>query len=320
MRIHVIYTGGTIGMVSTDVGLAPGFDIEGRLAGLDGAASAEMSFSALDPLIDSSNATPESWQAIIDELWARRSTADAFLVLHGTDTMAYTAAALSYALGEFDKPVVLTGSQIPAQRSGSDAASNVNGALAALQEGPAFPVSLYFGGKLLPGTRVTKISAWALDAYSAPNGVASCVSEQSGAQGWKESQPYDIHDVAVITLTPGITVDRVRSMLSPLPEAVIVRAYGVGNMPSHNSELIDVFAQAIKDGVPVIVSSQCQQASVRLSEYEAGNALARAGAVGAGDMLFEALYAKVLFLLSQGIQGSKLAQRIGQPIAGEISI
>lgn len=314
MRIHVVYTGGTIGMVPTDSGLAPGFDVEGWLTGLDGAASVELGFSSLEPLIDSSNATPESWQAIIDELWARRAEADGFLVLHGTDTMAYTAAALSYALGGFGKPVVLTGSQVPAQRSGSDAASNVNGALAALGEGPDWTVSLYFGCKLLPGTRVTKSSSWAFEAYSAPNGVGTCSDEQ----GWKDVKPYVSHDVAVITLAPGITAARVRSMLNPLPEAVIVRAYGVGNAPSDDAELIDALSRAIKQDVPVIVASQCQQASVHLGEYEAGDALAKAGAVGAEDMLFEALYAKVVFLLSQGIRGKELAQWVGKPIDGEL--
>ena len=127
MQIHITYTGGTIGMVPTPNGLAPGAAtprFADRIIAGTQLASGQVSFTQLDPLIDSSNATPDNWQAIIDDLRANRDRADAFIVLHGTDTMAYTAAALSYALTDFGKPVILTGSQLPLGHE-SDATANV---------------------------------------------------------------------------------------------------------------------------------------------------------------------------------------------------
>ncbi len=139
MHVHIIYTGGTIGMVDSPHGLVPGADLEGwldsLLAGTPLARS--VSVTSLAPLIDSSNATPLSWQAIVDDLRAH-AAADpqtAFVILHGTDTMAYTSAALSYALTDLSVPVVVTGSQLPLGELGTDAAANVTGALKAATSG-----------------------------------------------------------------------------------------------------------------------------------------------------------------------------------------
>ena len=155
MRLHVTYAGGTIGMVDSPEGLRPGADLQGwfgsQLEGIELASNITM--STLDPLIDSSEATPEDWQAIINDINAHADEADAFLVLHGTDTMAYSAAALSYALASMGKPVVLTGSQYPLGVVGSDASANVTGALRAAMSHRARGVMLFFGHKLLAGNR-----------------------------------------------------------------------------------------------------------------------------------------------------------------------
>lgn len=132
MRIHITYTGGTIGMVESPNGLVPGADMRGWLRRLIEDAHLDpslFSFTELDPLIDSSNATPDNWQTMADDLRAHRVDADAFVVLHGTDTMSYSSAALSYALTGFGKPVIFTGSQHPLGKIESDATANVTGAL-----------------------------------------------------------------------------------------------------------------------------------------------------------------------------------------------
>ena len=176
MRLHVTYAGGTIGMVDSPEGLRPGADLQGwfgsQLEGIELASN--ISMSTLDPLIDSSEATPEDWQAIIDDINAHAGEADAFLVLHGTDTMAYSAAALSYALANLGKPVVLTGSQYPLGVVGSDASANVTGALRAAISPHAQGVMLFFGHKLLAGNRATKTSSWAFRGF-----VALCVPHGS---------------------------------------------------------------------------------------------------------------------------------------------
>ena len=388
MRIHVTYTGGTIGMIDSPSGLVPGADLKGWLYSLIAGTELEgrVSLTELEPLIDSSNATPESWQAIIDDLHAHREEADSFVVLHGTDTMSYSSAALSYALVGFDRPVVFTGAQYPLGDVGSDAAGNVAGALRAAASGRTKGVSLFFGHHLLAGNRVTKTSSWSFEGFASPSvpplartgapwrwyatdevvsptagpepaasgaaasgGTASGLSpsgstasgtQASGAKAslleaaqalptggrtpegfdWRNPAPYARHDVVVLDLAPGISSSRLEALLTPRPEAVLLRAYGVGNVPAAEPGLAEVLERTIADGVPVVVASQCHQAQVFLGHYEAGDAIARAGAVGAGDMTLEAVYSKIVFLLSQGLRGNDLATWIGRPIAGELTL
>ena len=393
MRIHVTYTGGTIGMIDSPSGLVPGADLKGWLYSLIAGTELEgrVSLTELEPLIDSSNATPESWQAIIDDLRAHREEADSFVVLHGTDTMSYSSAALSYALVGFDRPVVFTGAQYPLGDVGSDAAGNVAGALRAAASGRAKGVSLFFGHHLLAGNRVTKTSSWSFEGFASPSvpplartgapwrwyatdevvsptagpepaasgaaasggtasGFSPSGSTASGTQAsgatvsgakaslleaaqalptggrtpegfdWRNPAPYARHDVVVLDLAPGISASRLEALLTPRPEAVLLRAYGVGNVPAAEPGLAEVLERTIADGVPVVVASQCHQAQVFLGHYEAGDAIARAGAVGAGDMTLEAVYSKIVFLLSQGLRGNDLATWIGRPIAGELTL
>ena len=177
MSVHITYTGGTIGMVDSPRGLVPGADLESWLADLlDGTdLGGQVTLTGLDPLIDSSNAAPGSWQQIIEDLRTHHADrpAQGYVVLHGTDTMAYTSAALSYALADFDRPVVITGSQLPLGVVGSDAAPNVTGALRAATSRRAVGVSLFFGHHLLAGNRATKTSpgrpmSWSCSPAIAP--------------------------------------------------------------------------------------------------------------------------------------------------------
>lgn len=367
--VHITYAGGTIGMVDSPDGLVPGADLGHWLAALLKGTDLEgrVSLTALDPLIDSANATPESWQAIIDDLRAHHAAGPAggtegaasaegaaspgsarspgnvisHVVLHGTDTMAYTSAALSYALTGFDHPVVVTGSQLPLGAVGSDAAPNVAGALHAATSGRATGVSLFFGNRLLAGNRATKTSSWGFEAFASPcaeplatagapwrwapapapgaERVQGPAAPRHGTDHRRRPRPYGRHDVVVLDLAPGITAARLRALLTPLPDAVILRAFGTGNIPSAQPGLTDAVAEAVEAGAAVVVASQCLQAEVLLDRYETGDAIASAGAVGCRDMTLEAAYAKVQFLLAQGLRGGELAARMGRSIAGELT-
>ena len=176
---------------------------------------------------------------------------------------------------------------------------------------------------------MSKSSSWAFEGFSAPSvgplartgmpwhWYADDVA--SVGCGWTSPQPYSRHDVAVIDMAPGISAARLEAMLTPHPEAVLLRAYGVGNVPSDEPGLTDVIADVLHDDVPVVIASQCQQAEVLLGHYETGDAIARAGAIGAGDMTLEAAYAKIMFLLSQGVTGADFGKWMRVSIAGEIS-
>ena len=314
MRIHITYTGGTIGMIDSPNGLIPGADTRGWLFRLLEDAHMDASlftFTELDPLIDSSNATPDNWQTMVDDLRAHHDDADAFVVLHGTDTMSYSSAAISYALAGFGKPVIFTGSQHPIGKIESDAIANVTGALNAAMSGRFHGVGLFFGHHLFAGNRVSKSSSWAFEGFSAPS--VGPLARTGMPWHWYAD------DVAVIDMAPGISAARLEAMLTPRPEAVLLRAYGVGNVPSNEPGLTDVIADVLHDDVPVVIASQCQQAEVLLGHYETGDAIARAGAIGSGDMTLEAAYAKIMFLLSQGVTGADFSKWMRVSIAGEIS-
>ena len=330
MGTHILYTGGTLGMVPTPDGLAPGADLTGWLAQLLSGTELAGTFETLsfEHLIDSANATPADWGRIVDNLWAHREEADSFVVLHGTDTLAYTSAALSYALTDFGKPVVVTGSQYSLGVVGTDAAPNVTGALRAVTSGRLHGVAVFFGHKLLRGNRVTKSSSWAYNGFDSPAAPQLArtgapwqwIENDSTGCGWLDPRPYRRHDVLVVDLSPGLSAARLRAVLDPLPEAVILRAFGVGNVPSDEPGLVDVILDVISAGTPVVVASQCMQADVLLGHYQSSHALAEGGAISAHDMTLEALYAKLVFLLSQGLRGKELGRWVETDIAGEISM
>ncbi|MBE6481524.1 MAG: asparaginase [Actinomyces ruminicola] len=354
MRIHFTYAGGTIGMVDSPRGLRPGADLEGWLSGLiPGFAAppltpretaapqsnapaprpsptpgATYSLTALQPLLDSADATPSTWQAIVDDVRRHAGRADAFVVLHGTDTLAYTTAALSYALTELSQPIVVTGSQLPLNAAGSDAAANVTGALYALTHGAPRGVHLFFGGRLLAGNRATKLSTWAFQGFDSPLSPALAVAGApwhwspggpGAGAGWSSPLPFTTHDVVVVDLVPGLSAARLRAALTPSPVAVILRAFGVGNLPGAPDGPVAVLAEAVRVGITVVLASQCLQGEVALDRYAAGAGAAEVGAVGSGDMTLEATYAKLQFLASQGLRGAELGAWLGRNLAGELT-
>ena len=325
-RIQFIYTGGTLGMVPGPHGFDTGGDVEAHVAAAltRHGRHPDFDFAAFDP-VDSSNITPEHWQQIIDHLRARRDEFDGFVVLHGTNTLAHSAAAVSYALEGFGKPVVFTGSQIPFGIPGTDAPGNIRAAFDIASSGPA-GVTLFFDGDLMSGVRATKVSAIDMHGFISPHTPAVSWTDgreepaRTPSRGWSRPKPYRRHDVVVITAAPGMGAERFRAMTSPAPDAVIYRAYGAGEGPGDEPGLEEAVRNLTESGTPVVVMSQCVHARVDLEKYAAAAFLHRAGALGSADMTLEAVYTKLLFLLSQDIDRADIGKWLLTDLAGEICI
>ncbi|XOZ34804.1 type I asparaginase [Halomonadaceae bacterium KBTZ08] len=327
----VLYTGGTIGMVSSNGAYVPGADFSTRLARQLGESRNELPrFDAveLSQLIDSANLTPANWTTIARTLVANWDHYDGFVVLHGTDTMSYTASALSYMLQGCNKPVILTGSQIPLGRPRTDAMDNIISSLALASLPEISEVCLYFRGNLLRGNRSRKLKTSELDAFDSPN-MPSLGSGGSKMElrrdlllspGWPDFQvpTFNPRSVAVLTLFPGMPTALVEAALG-LPElkGLVIHTYGAGNAPDADNGLIEALAQGITQGTAVVNVSQCLQGRVTQKAYASGAALDRIGVIPGQDLTPEAAFTKLHFLLATGHSGESLRKALQQPLRGD---
>src|SRR3954452_5236805 len=330
--VLVVNTGGTIGMVATPDGYAPVAGALGPyLDWIVEMARGELppiTYLELDPPIDSSNATPDNWREIAGVLFERHADHPGFVVLHGTDTMAYSASALSFLLPDFGKPVVVTGSQIPVARTRSDGRQNFIGALEVAARSEVREVSLLFGELLLRGNRATKIDASGLDAFDSPRfpplaeiGIDivvdhSRVRRDGGEPGIATGR---LGNVAAVRLFPGFSATTLANLCRPPLQGLVLEAYGAGNGPSNDGEFLSVIETATSDGIVVVVVTQCVRGSVQPGAYATGSALMRAGAVPGYDMTTEAALTKLAVLLGQGIEPTMVAKMMQRDIAGELT-
>lgn len=333
-RVLVLHTGGTIGMAASADGFRPmaGFGevLRRRLAAGSGAALPECEVIELGELIDSANLQPAHWRAIAEALIARWEDYDGFVVLHGTDTMAWTASALSFMLHGTDKPVILTGAQIPLLTPRSDAPGNLETALLLAAEGDLREVGLYFGGRLFRGNRSSKLKTDRFDAFGSPNfpplaevgiGIDIHRTRLLSARRREFSVPrFDPEAVAVLTVYPGIPARMVAAVTdAPRLRGVVLRSYGVGNVPDADPRLIDALGAAVARGVVVVNVTQCAEGSVAQGTYATGVALERAGVVAGGDMTLEAAFAKLHFLAARGDAPAAIREQMGRALCGERS-
>ncbi|PKQ21115.1 MAG: L-asparaginase 1 [Actinobacteria bacterium HGW-Actinobacteria-6] len=331
--VLVLHTGGTIGMVDTPDGSAPAPAalapyLEDIVANSQGELP-PISFMELDPLIDSSNATPDTWCTIARILYDRREDHAGFVVLHGTDTMVYTSSALSFLLPDFGKPVVVTGSQIPIARARSDGRQNLIGALQVAARPDVPEVSLLFGEFLLRGNRAMKVDAFGLDAFESPRCAPlaklgadivvnrSLVRASAGEPGLMAAR---LGNVAAVRLFPGFSASILANICRPPLRGLVVEAYGAGNGPSDDREFLAAIERAVADGIAVVVVTQCVRGSVKPGAYATGSALMRAGAVPGFDMTSEAALTKLAVLLGQGLDALTVRRMMQQDLAGELTL
>ena len=332
-RVLIIYTGGTIGMKKNDKGYAPvsGFLSEAisSISDMKSDLAPMWDLHEMSPLLDSSDITVKEWNKIAQVIFDNYEDYDGFVVLHGTDTMAYTASALSFMLDGLDKPVVLTGSQIPLSEIRSDGRDNLVTSLLIAAEGIVREVCLYFSGKLLRGNRAVKMSADRLVAFDSPNyphlaDVGITIKYNTAAiRKYKSDklviQPFSDVPIGVLKVFPGIQFGLFESIMTKKLSGIVLETFGAGNIPSNGGELIPIISKAFESGSVITVCSQCPSGTVTLGAYETSSALKSAGAVSGMDMTTEAAVAKLYYLFSLGISVDEIKEKMEQNLRGELS-
>jgi lysophospholipase len=286
------------------------------------------SIKEYDPLLDSCNMGMDDWVKIATDIQDNYKLYDAFLVLHGTDTMAYTASALSFMLENLGKTVIITGSQVPLSEVRNDAVENLLGALTIAGHFVIPEVCLYFNNSLFRGNRCSKISAIDFHAFDSPNCRPLAETGVNIEVNWGEVFfPRDINkftvskkmnsNVASLRLFPGITDATVKAFLSTNVEGVILETYGAGNTPDR-PELMKALAEASNRGVVIVNCTQCRKGSVS-SLYATAKGLIDANVVPGGDMTPECALTKLSYLLSKGYTPEKVRELMQTNLRGELT-
>lgn len=332
-RILLIYTGGTIGMNRSENGYAPekGFlqKLLGNVPVLRDPSMPDWELLELDPLLDSSNMTVLDWNAIGDIIAKHYDAFDGFVVLHGTDTMAYTASALSFSLENLDKPVIITGSQIPLFEVRNDGLDNLLTAMIIAAEGKVREVALCFADKLFRGNRCTKINTSGLNAFSSPNfpllaeiGTTIQYNEmipQTAPKGAFRVQSLNKIPIGIIKVFPGIQFELFEEIMTESLKGIVLETFGAGNIPGAADAILPIVRKAHEHGTVLVICSQCLRGSVSLGTYETSAALKNAGAVCAYDMTTEAAVAKLYYLFSCGYDADTVKEMMEQDLAGELT-
>ncbi|WLS77083.1 asparaginase [Erwinia pyri] len=330
--IYVAYTGGTIGMQRSEQGFIPvSGHLQRQLANMPEFHRAEMpdfTIHEYQPLIDSSDMTPRDWQSIADDIRSNYDLYDGFVILHGTDTMAFTASALSFMLENLAKPVIVTGSQIPLEQLRSDGQQNLLNALFVAANYPINEVALFFNNTLFRGNRTTKAHADGFNAFASPNlaplleaGIHIRRLNTPAAPTGKGElvvHPITPQPIGVVTIYPGISSDVVSNFLLQPVKALILRSYGVGNAPQNPAFLKELRAASDR-GIVVVNLTQCMSGKVNMGGYATGNALALAGVVSGYDLTVEATLTKLHFLLSQDLSSDEVRQLMQVNLRGELT-
>jgi L-asparaginase len=331
-RIYIAYTGGTIGMKPSENGYIPQkqhlTDAIMKMPDFHREEMPEFTINEYQPLIDSSNMSPADWQHIANDIQQHYDDYDGFVVLHGTDTMAYTSSALSFMLENLSKPVIVTGSQIPLSQLRSDGQENLLNSLYIAANYPINEVGLYFNNKLFRGNRSIKAYADGFNAFDSPNlpplleaGINIKLIEG------KISEPVSLplklaqitpQPIGVVHLYPGISVELIKNIIKQPVKALIIRSYGVGNAPQ-NQAMLECLKQANDDGIVIVNCSQCIKGTVNMKGYATGNALSKIGVISGNDMTLEATLTKLHYLLSKEYSHDKICQLLEVSLRGELS-
>ena len=337
--VLLIYTGGTIGMIENqETGALEAFNFDQLIENVPELKRFNCCIDSYQftPPIDSSDMEPSLWSKLVKIIYNNYDKYDGFVILHGTDTMAFTASALSFMLEDLSKPVILTGSQLPIGKLRTDGKENLITAIeiaaAKHPDGTAVvpEVCIFFESHLLRGNRTTKINAEHFNAFRSYNyptlATAGIHIKYEYDKIHKPDlsrplKPYYLFDtnVIVLTLFPGIQENIIRNILhTPGLRAVVLKTYGSGNAPQ-KSWFIKQLKEATERGIIIVNISQCPTGMVEMERYETGLHLLDAGVISGYDSTVEALITKLMLLLGHGMSHNEIREKLSQPIAGEFT-
>jgi L-asparaginase len=331
--VYVAYTGGTIGMVRTPTGYAPEPGVlEEMLRQLPELRSKEIPpfvVNEHDPLKDSADISPADWNDIGEDIAANYERYNGFIVLHGTDTMAYTASALSFMFEGLNKPVIVTGSQIPMCEVRNDARENLITSLIIAGSARVPEVCICFNGRLLRGNRSAKVHSVGFDAFDSPDhpplgdiGIDIDIHHElvrGPTRGPFRLQRCSTEPVAALRVFPGISGDVIRNVTRPPLRGLVLECYGVGNAPSRDPGFLEALREASNRGVVVVDVTQCIRGTVDLTSYAAGSRLANAGVISGYDMTVEAALSKLLYLFGRNLSNGDVKREMQRNLRGELT-
>lgn len=331
-RIYIAYTGGTIGMKPSQDGFVPAVGyLSQTIANMPEFYHDEMpefEIHEYDPLIDSANVSPEIWKTLALDIKKRYHDFDGFIILHGTDTMSYSASALSFLFENLSKPVIITGSQIPLSQLRSDARINLLNALYIAAYHPINEVCLFFNNQLFRGNRTTKQYADGFDAFVSPNYpvLLEAGIEIKNIAGVKQKTvntqlrvgEIEAQSIAILHLFPGLDWLVLDNLLKSPLKALVLLTYGVGNA-QQDEQLLATLKSASERGVLIVNCSQCLKGQVNMDGYATGHALREVGVISGGDMTTETVIAKLYYLLSQQVSNKVKRELLETDLRGELS-
>lgn len=325
-RVHLFHTGGTIGM-SLQGHVNPS-DVFMKILAQEVPELFKVADLSAEVLCnkDSSNMSPQDWIALARRIHELRDSKDAFVVTHGTDTMAFTAAALSYMLQNFPKPVILTGAQKSLSDPKSDGGRNLLNAVELARDAVVNEIAIFFDSTLIRGNRAKKISIPSFRAFDSPNfpplarvGVQTEYTPAPLPAGDYHFDPRIETRVVALSLFPGIDSDVFSAIRDRGFKGVLLQAFGPGDIPLGELSTVNLIRSLTERGIPTVICSQAIFGRVDLSLYETGRAAARSGAISAHDMTWEAALVKMMVLLGRGLSLEPFRTQFARNLAGELT-
>ena len=335
-NIFIIYTGGTIGMVKDETGTFVPFDFELIKRNLPDLSRLDYKLTvySFEPIIDSSNMKPEIWIEMAQIIKDNYADYDGFVILHGSDTMAFTASVLSFMLEGLQKPVILSGSQLPIGEIRTDARENMMTALeiaSAKQDGISIiqEVCILFDNKLFRGNRSFKYNSAKFEAFRSPNypvlvEAGIHLKYNTDALLNNIDKEFILHTkldnrVAVLKLFPGISAQTIKAVLDSDVRSIVMETFGSGNTTT-DTWFLDLLKEAIEQGKNILNISQCKVGSVELGRYETSQGLKSIGVLNGYDLTFEAAVTKLMYLQGELEDQKEVAYWIEKDIRGELTI